>query len=259
MPEMTEYTPGTPSWVDLGTPDMDKTVAFYGAVFGWDIPESPNADQTGGYRTATSGGRSVGGVMPLMQEGQPPVWSTYVSVEDADATVAKVTEAGGTVIAPPMDVMDLGRMAVFMDPTGAVLGVWQPMEMKGAQLVNEPVSVTWNELNTRDPEAAQEFYAAVFGWQAEMSDEGGVGYVMFTRADGSRVAGMMDIGRTEMPDEIPAHWLVYFAVADTDSTISEAQENGGTLRFGPVDIPIGRFAVLTDPNGSAFAVATLSR
>ena len=257
MPEMTEYAPGTPSWVDLGTPDMDRTVSFYSEVFGWDIPESPVADQTGGYRTASSGGKSVGGVMPLMQEGQPPVWSTYVSVDDADATVAKVTEAGGTVIAGPMDVMELGRMAVFMDPTGAAVGIWQPKEMKGAELVNEPVSVVWNELNTRDPEAAKEFYAAVFGWQAAMNEQGGADYVTFTHADGSPAAGIMDIRQTEMPDEIPAHWLVYFAVADADSTVAKAEESGGILRFGPMDIPIGRFAVMTDPNGSAFAVIAM--
>ena len=258
MPEMTEYAPGTPSWVDLGTPDMDKTVAFYGDLFGWDIHESSRPEESGGYRIAESAGKSVAGVMPLMAEGQPPVWSTYVSVEDADATAAKVADAGGTVIAPPMDVMDLGRMAVFMDPTGAALGVWQPREMKGAELVNEPVSVTWNELNTRDTDAAREFYAAVFGWQAEVSQDGGVDYVMFTRDDGSRVAGMMDIANTQMPDEIPPHWLVYFAVEDTDATASKAQEAGGVVRFGPVDIPIGRFAVITDPSTSAFGVVTLN-
>ena len=120
------------------------------------------------------------------------------------------------MIAEPMDVMELGRMAVFADPTGAVVGIWQPKEMKGAELVNEPVSVAWNELNTRDPDAAKEFYAAVFGWQAEVSEQGGADYVMFARGDGSPVAGMMDIRKTEMPDEIPAHWLVYFAVADAD-------------------------------------------
>ena len=140
MTEMTEYAPGTPSWIDLATPDMDATVSFYEGLFGWEIPVAENAEQTGGYRVATSGGKSVAGIMPLMQEGQPAVWSTYVNVEDADATAAKATEAGGTVIAPPMDVMELGRMAFFADPTGAAIGIWQPNQMRGAQLVNEPVS-----------------------------------------------------------------------------------------------------------------------
>jgi len=258
MPEMTEYPAGTPSWVDLGTPDIDKTVAFYGGLFGWDIPEAENAEQTGGYRTAMSNGKTVAGIMPLMQEGQPPVWSSYVNVDDADATAAKVREAGGTVIAEPMDVMDLGRMAVFMDPTGAALGVWQPRTMKGAELVNEPVSVVWNELNTRDPDAAKDFYAAVFGWTAGVAGQGGADYVSFSREDGAGVAGMNDMRNTEIPDEIPAHWLVYFAVADADATVAKAEELGGVLRMGPVSVPIGRLAVLTDPNTSAFAVIAMT-
>ncbi len=258
MPEMSEYAPGTPSWIDLGTPDMDKTVAFYGGLFGWDIPEAENAEHTGGYRVALSNGRSVAGVMPLMQEGQPPVWSSYVAVADADATAAKVREAGGTVLAEPMDVMDLGRMAIFMDPTGAAFGIWQPATMKGAELVNEPVSLCWNELNTRDPDAAKAFYAAVFGWKDAVDNQGGMDYVTFSREDGTGVAGMMDMRSTQIPDEIPAHWLVYFAVDDADATVSQAKESGGALAFRPIDIPIGRFAVMTDPNGSAFAVIALA-
>jgi uncharacterized protein len=257
MPEMSEYPAGTPSWVDLGTPDMDKTVAFYGGLFGWDIPEAENAEQTGGYRTAISNGKTVAGIMPLMQEGQPPVWSSYVNVDDADATAAKVREAGGTVIAEPMDVMDLGRMAVFMDPTGAALGIWQPGTMKGADLVNEPVSLCWNELNTRDTDAAGKFYEAVFGWNADSQDSA-TGYVVFKRGE-DWIAGMMDMARTPVPDSIPPHWLVYFAVDDADAAIEKAKELGGNLAAGPVEIPFGKFAVMTDPNGSAFAVMRLSQ
>ena len=258
MTEMTEYVPGTPSWVDLATPDMDKTTDFYGGLFGWDIHESSRPEESGGYRVAECGGKSVAGVMPLMQEGQPPVWSSYISVEDADATVTKAKDAGGTVFAEPMDVMDLGRMAVFADPTGAVIGIWQPKEMKGAQLVNEPVSVCWNELNTRDTDAAAAFYSAVFGWNAEVAEGSEMNYVTFQRDDGSWIGGMMDMANTPMPAEIPPHWLVYFAVADTDATIAQAKETGGNLAAGPIDIPFGRFAVMTDPNGSAFAVMQLS-
>ncbi len=254
MSEMTEYAPGTPSWVDLATPDMEETVAFYSGLFGWEVPESENAEQTGGYRTALSGGRTVAGVMPLMQEGQPPVWSSYVNVEDADATVARVREAGGNVLAGPMDVMDLGRMAVFMDPAGAALGIWQPKSMIGAQLVNEPVSLCWNELNTRDTGAAAAFYTAVFGWKAEVGADSDVGYTTFQRADGSWIGGMMDMANTPMPDSIPPHWLVYFAVENTDATIETAKELGGALAAGPIEIPFGKFAVMTDPHGSAFAV-----
>ncbi len=115
MSERTSYVPGTPCWVDLGTPDIDGAASFYGDLFGWSIPEGENSEQTGGYRQAMLRDKPVAGVMPLMQEGQPPAWSNYVAVEDADATAAKVREAGGMVMAEPMDVMDLGRMAIFAD------------------------------------------------------------------------------------------------------------------------------------------------
>jgi predicted enzyme related to lactoylglutathione lyase len=236
---------------------MEATVAFYGGLLGWEVPESSNAEQTGGYRIATSGGMSVGGVMPLMSPEQPPVWSSYVSVDDAEAIAGAVTEAGGSVVAPPMDVMDLGRMAVFADPTGAVFGIWQPKAMKGAELVNEPGSLCWNELNTRDPDTAAAFYSAVFGWKAASAEQGGADYVSFQRADDAPVAGMIDI-RGKVPDEVPAHWLVYFAVDDCDATIAKAAELGASTLVGPIDIPIGRFAVLSDPNGSSFAVIGMS-
>jgi predicted enzyme related to lactoylglutathione lyase len=150
MSERSSYEPGVPCWVDLGSPDLDASVEFYTALFGWQVPESENVEETGGYRRATRNGADVCGMMPLMQEGQPPAWSSYVSVADADATAAAVTENGGSVIAEPMDVMELGRMAVFADPGGAVFGIWQPGTFHGAGLVNEPGALAWNELNTRD-------------------------------------------------------------------------------------------------------------
>ncbi len=259
MTEMTSYEPGTPSWIDLGTPDIDASVSFYEALFGWSIPEGPNTEATGGYRQAMRDGNPVAGVMPLMAEGQPPAWSSYVSVADAGATATAVKEAGGTVMAEPMDVMDLGRMAIFADPTGAVFGVWQAGSFPGAGVVNEPVSLSWNELNTRDPEAAKEFYGAVFGWSAEETKmpDGGA-YNQWHRDGGDAVVGgMLDV-RGRLPDEIPAHWLVYFAVADCDATVEKVKELGGDLAFGPMDLPVGRFAVVRDPHGAHFAVIALS-
>ncbi len=253
MSERTSYAPGTPCWIDLATPDQDAAAEFYGAVFGWSVEEDENAEQTGGYRVATLREQAIGGVMKLMQEGQPPAWSSYVSVEDADATVAKVKQAGGTVMIEPMGVLDYGRMAFVVDPTGAVLGLWQPGRNIGAGLVNEPGALSWNELETRDPAAAKPFYAAVFGWESvdhEMA--GGMTYTEF-RLDGAPVGGMADIGG-RVPDEVPAHWMVYFAVEDTDATVAKIEELGGSLNFGPVDIPAGRFAMVTDPWGAAFAV-----
>ena len=178
MSERTSYAPGTPCWVDVGTPDIEAAAAFYSGLFGWSVKEGENAEQTGDYRQAMLRGKPVAGVMPLMQEGQPPAWSTYISVEDADATAAKVREAGGQVLAEPMDVLDLGRMAVFIDTTDAAFGIWQPGSFVGAGVVNEADALVWNELNTRDPEAAKAFYGAVFGWgfeEREFATQGGCG------------------------------------------------------------------------------------
>lgn len=258
MSERTSYEPGTPCWVDLGSPDLDASIGFYSALFGWEVPENELQEQTGGYRRAAKNGTDVAGMMPLMQEGQPPVWSSYVSVADAAATAAKVAEAGGSVIAEPMDVLGLGHMAVFADPTGAVFGIWQPGTFVGAGLVNEPGALAWNELNTRDLEASKSFYGAVFGWGFETNDMGEMGKYTTITLGGNPVGGILDMGEREVPAEIPPHWLVYFAVEDTDATIAQAKERGGDVMMGPVDIPVGRFAILTDPHGSAFAVIALS-
>lgn len=258
MSERASYAPGTPSWVDLGTPDIEAAVEFYGSLFGWDIPESENAEQTGGYRQAMLNGKPVAGMMPLMQEGQPPAWSTYVSVADADATAAAVKQAGGNVIAEPMDVMDLGRMAIFADPTGAVFGIWQPGTFPGAALVNEPGAISWNELNTRDLEAAKAFYGAVFGWTFEDQDMGEMGSYTTIKLGEDMAGGILDMAGRGVPEQVPAHWQVYFAVEDTDATVALAKEKGGNVMVEPVDIPAGRFAIFTDPFGASFAAIALA-
>jgi uncharacterized protein len=253
MSERTSYMPGTPCWVDLGTPDVEAAASFYGALFGWDVPERPNSAEMGGYRRAEKDGADVAGVMPLMQEGQPPAWTTYVAVEDADAIAAAVTENGGTVLAEPMDVMDLGRMAVFLDSTGAAFGIWQAGTFAGAALVNEPGALAWNELATRDVAASKQFYTAVFGWDYQDHDMGEMGTYTELKVGGASVGGMMDVtGR--LPDEVPAHWLTYFAVGNTDAAVEQVKAGGGSVAFGPVDIPAGRFAIVTDPAGAAFSV-----
>jgi uncharacterized protein len=253
MSERTSYTLGTPCWVDLGTPDIEATAQFYGSLFGWSVEEGENSEQTGGYRQATLRGKPVAGVMPLMQEGQPPAWSTYVSVADADATSAKVTEAGGSVLAEPMDVMDLGRMAVFADPTGAVFGIWQPGSFIGAEIVNEHGAFTWNELNTRDTAGSKEFYAAVFGWSYEDMEVENVGTYTGLKVGEDSVGGMLDVtGR--VPDEVPPMWLTYFAVDDTDDIVEKLKQLGGNVMMEPIDIVAGRFAVVSDPFGAVFAV-----
>jgi len=253
MSERTSYTPGTPCWVELATPDIEAAESFYGEVLGWEIPELPNSAELGGYRRAKLNGKDVAGVAPLMQEGQPPSWNTYVSVADAKAALAAVGEAGGQVIVEAMDVRDLGTMGVFTDSTGAVCGVWQPGTFPGAQLVNEYGSFGWNELGTRDTAGAKQFYDAVFGWNFEDQDMGEMGTYTVLKVGDASVGGMADItGR--VPDEVPAHWMTYFTVEDTDGALEKVKAGGGQVQFGPVDIPVGRFAIVADPAGAVFAV-----
>ena len=258
MSERTSYTPGTPCWIDLITPNQDAAGEFYGALFGWNLQEDENAEQTGGYRVAVLGDKAIGGVMKLMEEGQPPAWSTYIAVDDVDATVAKAREAGGSVVAEPMDVLDYGRMAFLADPTGAVFGLWKAGRNVGAGLVNEPGALSWNELNTRDVDGAKAFYGAVFGWGFEDNDMGPMGTYVSIKLGGSSVGGILDMNERGVPAEIPAHWLVYFAVEDTDAAIARAQELGGKVMVEPIDTPAGRLSILTDPFGAAFAVIALS-
>jgi predicted enzyme related to lactoylglutathione lyase len=257
MSERTSYAPGTPCWVDLATPDLDTAEGFYAGVFGWEIPELPNSAEMGGYRRAKLGGRDVAGAMPLMQEGQPPAWSTYVSVDDAEAIGRAIQENGGTMMAEPMAVAEYGRLALFTDPEGAFFGIWEPADFAGAELVNEPGSFSWNELETRDPAAAKRFYGAVFGWEFnEEEAPGGMAYNV-ARIGEDRVAGMADV-KGQVPDEVPAHWMTYFSVEDAEGAMEKVKSGGGQVMFGPVDIPVGRFAMVADPWGAAFAVVRLS-
>jgi uncharacterized protein len=251
--EMTAYDPGVPSWVDLGTPDVDNAGAFYSDLFGWEVP--PGEEQYGGYRVCTIRGKAVAGIMQQQNPG-PSAWSTYVDVTSADDTAAAVTANGGQVFMPPMDVMDLGRMSMFADPIGAVFGVWQPGSFKGAELVNEPGTFSWSELVTTDVPAAKAFYGAVFGWGAETHGDGPMAYTEW-QVDGRSVGGMMQ-KPPMIPAEVPPFWGVYFTVTDTDDAVARAQSLGGSVMNPPMDIEPGRFAVLADPFGAAFNVITLS-
>jgi uncharacterized protein len=254
MAEVTKYPPGTPSWADLGTPDIDASARFYSGMFGWQIDEVGPVEETGGYRIATLRGKRVAGLGPLMGEGQPTAWSTYIAVDDADKTAALVGDNGGQVLMAPMDVMQAGRMAVFMDPTGAAFSIWQAGDTIGAELVNEPGTMSWNELATRDAERAKEFYASAFGWTWQAMDEGESYWMLLV--NGRVSGGLMPMG-DQFPPEVPAHWMVYFAVDDADASADKAKSLGGTVMVPPTDIPPGRFSVIQDPQGAAFTVIKL--
>jgi uncharacterized protein len=251
---MPQYAPGTPSWVELASPDVDASARFYGELLGWDATE-PGPAESGGYRMFQQEGKNIAGLMGHMQQGQPTAWATYVSVADADETAGKVKTAGGSVVVEPMDVMDIGRMAVFADPTGAVFGIWQPKSFAGADLVNEPNSLCWNEVHTRDAQRDKDFYPAVFGWDAgRPSFEGAPDTYTVWELGGHPVGGMMQMTDEMFPPEVPAHWNVCFAVADADAVVAKARELGATIVAEPMDMPIGRFAGMIDPQGAAFTI-----
>jgi len=251
--EMTSYEPGVPSWVDLGTPDLERAAEFYSGMFGWDCPEGPA--EAGGYRVCTVDEKPVAGLGPQQNPG-PPVWSMYVNVASADDTAASVGANGGQALVPPMDVLDAGRMGVFADPVGAVFGVWQPGTHKGAGLVNEPGTFSWAELVTTDVPASKAFYGAVFGWGAETHGEGPGAYTEW-QVSGRSIGGMME-KPPQMPAEVPPHWAVYFTVGNTDDAVARLDELGGSVVMPPMDIEPGRFAVVADPMGGVFNVITLN-
>jgi uncharacterized protein len=254
------YEQGVPSWVDHTSADPGTAVAFYAALFGWDAEDVMPEGSPVSYFMVRLRGRDVAAIAEQMPESQaPPAWTTYVAVDDADEIAGRVAAAGGSVLAEPMDVFDAGRLAVFVDSSGAAFAIWQAGQTKGAQLVNEPGAVTWNELSTRDPEGAVAFYGSVFGWQGVAMDVG-VPYTVWylAGADTSDMAGavggMMPMDEHQVPADTPPHWLVYFGVEDVPVAMGRVQELGGTVLMGPIESPGGTLAVFTDPVGAVFAV-----
>jgi predicted enzyme related to lactoylglutathione lyase len=249
---------GTPSWVHVMVDDADAARAFYTALFGWTA--DPGPPEYGGYATCLLEGLPVAGLSPKPEGwAGPNAWSTYLAVDDADAAVARAGDAGGTTVVEPMTVGSLGRMAFGADPSGAVYGIWQAMEHTGVQIYNEPGSLVWNELMTRDYEAARAFYAAVFGYGYEdMGDGENFTYSTVARPDGHIVAGIGALDRN-MPPEVPSRWVTYFGVADTDAAAARAQELGATLEMAPFDSQFGRIAVVRAPQGETFSLISVEQ
>jgi uncharacterized protein len=275
MTEQDRYIPGVPCWVDTTQPDPQAATAFYGELFGWEFEDVMPAESPGSYFIARLPGGDVAAVGSQADDGaQAAVWNTYVWVEDADETAAKVRSAGGTVLVEPGDVGESGRMAAFADPGGAAFCVWEPKEHRGAAVVNEPGSLNFNELNTRDVEGARAFYGAVFGW--ELIDVGGgsmwalpaYGDFLAQRTPGLRenMASMGAPPRFEevvasvrpIPDDqrdVPAHWGVTFGVDDADAIASRAAELGGRVVVPPFDAPWVRMTIIADPQGATFTAS----
>ncbi len=248
MGKRERYEPGTFCWVDLSTSDADGAKAFYGELFGWEF-ESDKIPGGGVYTICHVRGDAVAAI--VQQEEQPGHWNSYVTVESADETAAKAKQLGANVLEESFDVMEAGRMAVFADPSGAILCVWQPREHIGARRVNDVGCLCLNQLNTRDPERAAGFYADLFGWEiAQVADE--------PPYWGINHKGWLNGGMMKMPDDdqgVPAHWLVYFVAEDLDAAAGRIGELGGTVMVPPTSVPPeGRILVARDPQGAVFAL-----
>ena len=274
MPERDGYIPGVPCWVDTSQPDPEAATEFYGGLFGWEFEDVMPEGSDAKYFIGRMRDKMVGAIGSIPEQAPPmALWNTYIWVDSADETAEKVAAAGGKAMMEPFDVMDAGRMAVFSDPEGAVICAWQAKENKGLQLVNEPGTLNFNGLNTRDASGAKSFYGSVFGWET-LSLPGGVefwtlpGYgdhleqnyhpdLRKQVKDSGGPEGFEDVVAAiqaipeDQPDT-PPHWSVTFATDDADATAAKATDLGGKVVVPPMDAPWVRMTVLTDPQGATF-------
>ncbi|MGI5272583.1 VOC family protein [Nonomuraea sp. CA-218870] len=246
----TQFLPGSPCWVDLGSSDLEASASFYSGLFGWRFEPAME-----GYGLWQIGGDTVAAVGTVMEEGAGPTWMIYFQTLDCDETVKAVELAGGTVRSRPFDIEGQGRMAQLTDPAGAEFALWQPGGTHGLDLVNAPGSLAWAELYTPDLDDARAFYRSVFGWRFTDMDMGDFTYPVAYPADGDAELSMAGLARLKSGG--PAHWGPYFEVPDCDTVVAMCQELGGTAR-GPVETVqgVGRMAFLSDPHGARFAVIT---
>jgi predicted enzyme related to lactoylglutathione lyase len=252
----TQYTPGAPNWLDLGSRDIDASVAFYSGLFGWDFQSA--GPEAGGYGMFQLDGKTVAAVGPLTQEGARPAWTIYFHTPDADTTVKLVEQAGGTVRMEPFDVFTAGRMAGFADPAGAEFAVWQPGDNKGLEKVGEPGSLCWTELHTTDVVRARAFYKSVFDWDAEDASFPGGTYIVLSTSGGGQegsFGGMVQLRDEHIAAGATVHWHPYFAVTDVDDVVEKTRQLGGSVIFPADDLEgVGRLAQLADSHGAVFAV-----
>lgn len=250
MGERTSHKPGTFSWTDLGTTDADGAKKFYAGLFGWEFDEAPMPEDDRIYSTAKVDGKAVCGIYPAIPEQGPAAWTSYVTVEDCDATSKRVGELGGKVFLEPFDVGDAGRMSVLGDPTGGAFAIWEPKDSIGAEVVNDPGALGLNQLNTDDPDKAREFYGELFGWRFEDNSSDGQAY--WGIFNGDRLNG----GMMPLPEDAgaPPHWLSYFTTTDLDASVAKIGDTGGAIFVEPMEIEAGRIAVAADPQGAVFAL-----
>lgn len=256
MSKVENRLPGTPSWFDVMTPDLEGAKKFYGELFGWSIEIGPA--EMGYYSNCQLRGMQVAGMGKLPENAPfPSAWSCYFHTTDVNRSVALVKEFGGQVTMGPMAVMDFGHMAVCSDPTGAIFGFWQPGTHRGSLLENEPGAMCWAELYTRQAAKARDFYSKVLEVEARPMEGGDIEYYTFHKGEPAS-SGCMQMDE-KFPAQVPAHWNVYFAVADADASAERIKALGGKVFRGPFDTPYGRMASVADPYGAAFSIIALPK
>ncbi|WP_200304105.1 VOC family protein [Streptomyces adelaidensis] len=251
---MAAHPEGTPCWADAMFSDVEGAKSFYGDVLGWTFGEA--SSEYGNYTQAYADGKAVAAVVPPMpgQEGQS-AWCLYFASPDVNATAAKIRDNGGEVLMEPMQVGDFGSMLLGRSPDGVVFGVWQAGVHEGFEVMGAPGAYVWAEIFTREPEKSDTFFPAVFAYRAKQMDDPenpGMDFRVFDLGE-NPLLGRMKMTE-EFPPEVPSYINVYFTVTDCDDAVAKATKLGGTLRFGPMDTPFGRFAALSDPQGASFSV-----
>ncbi|MFD6274142.1 VOC family protein [Streptomyces sp. NPDC060209] len=248
---MAAESEGTPCWADGTFGDLEGAKRFYGELLGWTYAES--MPEYGDYTQAYADGKAVAALSPPMPGQEAPnAWCLYLASPDAAATTAKIREHGGDVLVEPMRVGDFGTMVLAADPGGAAFGVWQAASHKGFEAQAVPGAFAWAEVYTREPAKADAFFSGVFGYGVKHLDDAAIDFSLYDLG-ADPVLGRMKMGE-EFPPQVPAHLNVYFGVADCDAAVEKAKSLGAELRFGPMTIPFGRFASLTDPQGAVFSL-----
>jgi len=252
MTQSTVSLANRPAWVELSSPDAEASRAFYARLFEWEIDVADDP-QYGGYGIARIGEQSTAGIGPKQSPDAPTAWGVYIGTDDVDSLAQLVTSAGGTVVAEPFDVGDQGRMAVFADPTGAVISAWQAAGMRN-WASHRPNAFSWAELNARGVDQAIPFYERVFGWTHKTTpgDSGAPDYTEF-QVDGHSIAGAMEMN-PQMPAGVPSYWGIYFDVEDVDDAYRRALAAGAQEMMAPQEFPGGRFAIVSDPQGASFGL-----
>jgi uncharacterized protein len=260
MANIDKHPAGSFCWIELHTTDQNAAKSFYSALFGWEAHDNPMGPDSYYTEFKLQGREAAAGCTLRPEErsqGVPPHWMIYITVDSADAAAAKAQQLGGKICAPAFDVMDVGRMAVIQDPTGAFFCVWQPKKSNGIGIAHVHGTLCWADLSTPDAKRASDFYSGLFGWQIFADPKDKSGYLHIK--NGEHFIGGVPPA-SHRPPGVPPHWMAYFQVDDVDATANRAKGMGAKLYLAPMSMEgVGRMSVIADPQGAVFAIFKSAR